>query len=157
MKNRKSLIGVGLLVLVLGGLVLPAVLPAEEKLGEMSEYGNPFTWVTVGKVKVKAEVIGTPEKMYLGLGKRPELPEGRGMLFVMPRPQIQEFCMRDMRFALDFIWLGPGRVAGLTKNVSPQDQEACYRSPEPVNYVLEVPAGFCDRHGIRVGDRAAWK
>ena len=126
MKNCKSLIYVGLLVLVLGGLVLPAVLPAGEKLVELSEYGNPFTWVTIGKVKVKAEVVGTPEKMYLGLGKRPELPEGRGMLFIMPQRQIQEFCMRDMLIALDFIWLAPGRVAGLTKNVSPQDQQACY-------------------------------
>jgi uncharacterized membrane protein (UPF0127 family) len=156
MKNRKSLICLGLLVLLLGGLVLPAALPAGEKLVELSEYGNPLVWVTLGKVKVQAEVVGTPEKMYLGLGKRPGLPEGRGMLFVMPSRQIQEFCMRDMRFALDFIWLVPGRVAGLTKNVSPQDQQACYRSPEPVNYILEVPAGFCDRNGIKVGDTATW-
>ena len=157
MKNRKTLICVGLLVLVLGGLVLPAALPASEKLVELSEYGNPFTWVTIGKVKVKAEVVGTPEKLYLGLGKRLELPEGRGMLFVMPQRQIQEFCMRDMRLALDFIWLAPGRVAGLTKNASHHDQEACYLSPEPVNFVLEVPAGFCDRQGIKVGDKATWK
>ncbi|MCL4501540.1 MAG: DUF192 domain-containing protein [Deltaproteobacteria bacterium] len=157
MKNKKALICMGILALWLVGLVFPTALPANEKLGEMSEYGNPFTWVTVGKVKVKAEVVGTPEKLYLGLGKRPSLPEGQGMLFVMPQRQIQVFCMRDMRFALDFIWLAPGRVAGLTRNVSPRDQEACYRSPEPVNYVLEVPAGFCDRHGIKVGDKAAWK
>ena len=156
MKNRKSLIYVGLLVLLLGGLVLPAALAAGEKPAELSEYDNPFTWVTIGKVKVKAEVVKSMEKVYLGLGKRPELPEGRGMLFVMPSPAVQNFCMRDMRFALDFIWLAPGRVAGLTRNVSPLDQEACYQSPEPVAFVLEVPAGFCERNGIRVGDPATW-
>ncbi len=123
---------------------------------ELSEYGNPFIWVTLGNVRVKAEVVGTPEKLYLGLGRRPELPEGRGMLFILPRREVQDFCMRDMRFALDFIWLAPGRVAGLTPNVSPLDQEACYQSPEPVAFVLEVPAGFCERHGIRVGDPATW-
>lgn len=156
MKKRKSLICFGLLTLMLGCLVFPAALPAEEKLAELSEYGNPFTWVSIGKARVKAEVVGTPEKLYLGLGQRAGLPEGRGMLFVMPQRRIQEFCMRDMHFPIDFIWLEPGRVAGLTKNVSPQNQEACYSSPVPVNYVLEVPAGFCDRHGIKVGDRAAW-
>ena len=157
MKNRKSLIYLGLLVLLLGGLALRAALPAWEKLAEMSEYGNPFVWVTIGKAKVKAEVVSSAEKMYLGLGKRPELAEGRGMLFVMPRQVVQNFCMRGMNFAIDFIWLSPGRVAGLTKNASHHDQEACYLSPEPVNFVLEVPAGFCDRQGIKVGDKATWK
>jgi hypothetical protein len=155
MKKRKTLIFLGLLIL-LSGLVRPAALPAEENRLEWSEYGNPFAWVTIGKTKVKAEVVSSLEKIYLGLGKRSELPEGRGMLFVMPRRQIQEFCMRDMRFALDFIWLTPGWVAGLTKNVAPQDQQCGYKSPVPVNYILEVPAGFCDRHGIKVGDKAIW-
>ena len=155
MKKRKTLNFLGLLILF-SGLVRPAVLPAGENRLEWSEYGNPFAWVTIGKTKVKAEVVSSLEKIYLGLGKRSELPEGRGMLFVMPRRQIQEFCMRDMRFALDFIWLTPGWVAGLTKNVAPQDQQCGYKSPVPVNYILEVPAGFCDRHGIKVGDKAIW-
>jgi uncharacterized membrane protein (UPF0127 family) len=153
MKPRYLFSRLCLLFLVLAGLSFPAYASAGE---ELSEYGNPFVWVTLGKVRVKAEVVGTPEKLYLGLGRRPELAEGRGMLFIMPSREVQDFCMRDMRFALDFIWLAPGRVAGLTLNVSPLDQEACYRSPEPVAFVLEVPAGFCERQGIRVGDPAGW-
>jgi uncharacterized protein len=157
MKNRKSLIDLVVVALLLGGLFLPAALAAGEKPVELSEYGNPFTWVTIGKTKVKAEVVRSMEKMYLGLGKRPELPEGQGMLFVMPSPAVQNFCMRDMRFGLDFLWIDAGRVAGMTKNVSHRDQEACHYSPGPVKFVLEVPAGFCDRHGIMVGDSATWK
>jgi len=125
MKKKRSLIAFILPILILGALVLPAALSAGEKLPEVSEYGNPFTWVTIGKVKVKAEVVSSMEKMYLGLGKRSELPEGRGMLFVMPSPAVQNFCMRDMRFAIDFIWIVSGRVAGMTKNASHQDQQAC--------------------------------
>jgi uncharacterized membrane protein (UPF0127 family) len=48
-------------------------------------------------------------------------------------------------------------VAGISKNASHQDKQACYSAPEPVKFVLEVPAGFCDRHGIKVGDKASWK
>lgn len=140
-------------LLLLLGLLLPT---SRLVAAELSEYGNPFILVSLGKVKVKAEVVVSPEKLYLGLGQRPELPEGRGMLFIMPQTEVQTFCMRDMRFALDFIWIVSGRVAGLTRNVTPQDQETCYPSPVPVNYVLEVPAGFCDRHGIKVGDPASW-
>ncbi len=154
MQTNKRLLLVGFLLLTLAALCFPlAALTGADR----SEYGNPFTWIQLGQVKVKAEVVYSPEKLYLGLGRRPSLPEGRGMLFVMPARVIQEFCMRDMRFPIDFIWLVPGRVAGITKNAPFEDQQACYASPEPVNYVLEVPAGFCDRHGLKVGDTATWQ
>ena len=153
MKNLRSLTLTCPLLLLLVVLLYPASLRAGT---ELSEYGNPYTWVTVGRTKVQAEVVFTPEKLYLGLSRRPTLPEGRGLLFLMPGTEVQTFCMRDMRFPLDFLWLVAGRVAGITKNVSPQDQQAAYCSPVPVKYVLEVPAGFCDRHGLKVGDPATW-
>ena len=149
----KPLARICLLLLILGGLVFPPASPAGE---EISEYGNPFTWVTLGQVKVKAEVVSSPEKLFLGLGQRQGLPEGRGLLFIMPAREVQIFCMRDMHFPIDIIWIVDSRVAGIAKNVSPLDQQALCRSPEPVNYVLEVPGGFCDRHGVKVGDPAAW-
>jgi uncharacterized protein len=153
MKNIRQLARIFPVLLILGSLVFPpAALSGEGR----SEYGNPIAWVRLGQVKVKAEMVFSPEKLYLGLSKRQGLPEGQGMLFIMPTLMIQEFCMRDMRFPIDFIWLVPGRVAGITKNVPSEDQQACYASPEAVNYVLEVPAGFCDRHGIKVGDPVSW-
>lgn len=132
-------------------LILAIAAGAEER----SEYGNPFAWVTIGQVKVKAEVVREPQKLYLGLSHRKELPEGRGMLFVMPAKRVQSFCMRGMQFPLDFIWLVSGKVAGLVRNV-PADFQGSIRSPEPVTHVLEVPAGFIDRYGVRVGDPAHW-
>ena len=47
---------------------------------EVSEHGNPWITVTVGKVTVQAEAVRTPERLYLGLSDRRELPEGRGSL-----------------------------------------------------------------------------
>jgi hypothetical protein len=153
MKNQQSLAKIFLFLVLLGSLIVPPAVLARE---ELSQFGNPITWVKLGQVKVKAEVVFSPERLYLGLGKRQGLAEGHGMLFIMPTLVIQEFCMRDMRFPIDFIWLVPGRVVGITRNVPFEDQRACHASPEAVNYVLEVPAGFCDRHGIKVGDTASW-
>jgi uncharacterized membrane protein (UPF0127 family) len=153
MESKNPRFRILLVLLMLGSLSFPPAALARE---ELSPSGNPITWVKLGQVKVKAEVVFSPEKLYLGLGKRQGLPEGHGMLFIMPTLVIQEFCMRDMRFPIDFIWLAPGRVAGITKNVPFKDQQACYASPEAVNYVLEVPAGFCDRQGIKVGDPVSW-
>jgi len=139
-------------------LLLLAAWPGAGHSGaeEVSEYGNPFTWVTVGQVAVKAEVVQTPEKLYLGLGQRRELPAGRGMLFVMPRREVQHFCMRGMEFPLDFLWLAPGKVVGVEKNV-PADYAGALTSPGPVSFVLEVPGGFCDQYGIQAGDPARWQ
>ena len=123
---------------------------------EISEHGNPWVRVTVGKVTVKAEAVRTPERLYLGLSNRSELPEGRGMLFFMPAKEVQTFCMRGMRLPLDLIWISDGRVAGITRNVPPTFP-GNLNSPEPVTHVLEVPGGFADRHGIKAGDRVEWQ
>jgi uncharacterized protein len=121
----------------------------------VSEFGNPFVWVTVGQVQVKAEAVRTPEKLSLGLGYRDRLPEGRGMLFFLPRREIQTFCMRGMQIPLDIIWITQGQVVGLEAQVAPT-YDGSLLSPEPVEFVLEVPGGFAAKNGIRPGTRVAW-
>ena len=116
-----------------------------------SASGNPLTRLTVKDIPVVAEVVSTPKKLYLGLSHRQDLPEGRGMLFLMGEARRYAFCMRDMRFPIDIIWITNGKVAGLHKQLSPSSKGS-FRAPVPVSLVLEVPAGFVDRHGIKVGD-----
>lgn len=139
------------LVLALMGSLLPGLGWGQD----YSASGNPVTLVTIGPARVQAEVVRSPEKIYLGLGYRQSLPEGQGMLFVMPAEDVQIFCMRGMRFPLDIIWIADGKVVGLEKNVSPR-YPGNLPSPLPVRYVLEVPGGSGDRHGIKVGDPVSW-
>jgi len=140
---------------VVAGLLL-AVLSGLAGGQEVSEYGNPWLWVRVGQVTVKAEAVRTPAQLYLGLSHRGELPEGRGMLFFMPEKEVQTFCMRGMRFPLDFIWISQGRVVGLTRNVPPTFS-GDLTSPKPTNFVLEVPGGFTVKYGVKIGDRVQWE
>jgi uncharacterized protein len=118
---------------------------------DYSDHGNPLIRLTVKGVPVLAEVVSTPEKLYLGLSHRQELPEGRGMLFLMGSTARHTFCMRDMRCAIDIIWIADGKVTGLHPGLSPDDTGS-FQAPAPVPLVLEVPAGFARRHGIKVGD-----
>jgi uncharacterized protein len=136
--------------------LLLAVLPRGAGAQGVSAQGNPWVRVSLGKVTVKAETVQTPERLYLGLSYRTELPEGRGMLFLMPEMEVQTFCMRGMRLPLDFIWISEGRVAGVTRNV-PATFPGELISPAPVTQVLEVPGGFADRHGIKTGDPVTWQ
>ncbi len=122
---------------------------------ELSLYGNPVTQVKIGRTVVKAEVVTTPEKHYLGLSYRLALPEGEGMLFLMEK-KVQNFCMRGMHFPIDIIWIAQGRITGIAKDLSPLDQTQTYCSEVPVDAVLEVPGGFSDRHGLKKGDQVSW-
>jgi uncharacterized protein len=146
--NRRIIFG--MLLAVLLGMVCTGVSQ------EVSGSGNPWVRVTIGKVQVQAEVVRSPDRLYLGLSHRLNLPDGQGMLFFMPATEVQTFCMRGMRFPLDMIWIEGGRVAGITRNVPPTFP-GTLTSPEPVNYVLEVPGGFADRYGLKVGDRVNWR
>jgi uncharacterized protein len=138
-------------------LCFTAALSAAPALGqEYSEAGNLLTHLTIKDVPITAEVVDTPDKVYLGLGHRQELPEGRGMLFVIPTLGRQAFCMRDMLISIDIFWIAEGKVVGIHPKLSPSDQ-GVFISPGPVRLVLEVPGGFADRHGIEVGDPVALK
>jgi uncharacterized membrane protein (UPF0127 family) len=143
---------------VIAGLLLAAMAGLAGLAGgqEVSEHGNPWVRVSLGKITVQAEAVRTPERLFLGLSYRQELPEGRGMLFFMPETEVQTFCMRGMLIPLDLIWISDGRVAGLTRNVPPTFP-GDLTSPVPVSHVLEVPGGFADRHGIRAGDPVRWQ
>jgi uncharacterized protein len=117
-----------------------------------SQFGNPIISLRLNRTVVQAEVVSSPEKLYLGLSGRPSLAPGTGMLFVMPSLEVQVFCMRDMRFAIDIIWLARNRIIGFHRNLPPNETET-YTSPGPADLVLEVPAGFAAAAGMKVGDR----
>lgn len=116
------------------------------------KYWNPIRRVYLKNVVVKAEAVDTAEKIEQGLAGRKELPEGRGMLFLMPKDDFQRFWMKGMQFGIDIIWLEKGRVVGCEKNVSPRD-DRIFTSPSAAGMVLEAPEGFCDRYDVQINDQ----
>ena len=117
----------------------------------------PRARVTVGGAVVDAELARTPREQRLGLAYREGLAPGTGMLFVFDRPEDRSVWMKGMRFCIDIVWIEGGRVVGAAENVcpappgTPDEQLPQYRSPIPVRYVLEVPAGWLASHGLGTG------
>lgn len=114
--------------------------------------------ISVADNKVFVEIADTDAKRAMGLSGRGSLTEREGMLFVFEEKDITPaFWMKDMQFAIDIIWINDGVVSGVTKNIPPEpgrteSQLTIYRPPFPIDYVLEVAAGFSDNNSIKIGD-----
>lgn len=114
--------------------------------------------VKIGETKIFIEVAKSYEEKDKGLGGRSSLGKNDGMLFVFDFENIPIFWMKGMLIPLDIIWISDNKVVDLHKNIQAPEVETPlsnlpkYSPKEPVNYVLEVNAGFSDNNNIQIGD-----
>jgi uncharacterized protein len=104
---------------------------------------------------LSAEIPTTQELMGKGLAVKNELKENESMLFVFDKPERHSFWMKDMKFAIDIIWLhSDGKIVHIEENLEPCPLVIICPSYTPnadSQYVLETVAGFTQRHNISLG------
>lgn len=104
------------------------------------------------EVLVLVELAKTKEQKARGLMFRKELAENSGMLFIEPYPKFLQFWMKDTYIPLDLIFIGEDRkIKGIIKNAKPETTETL-AIDKPSRFVLEVNAGFADKHNVKEGD-----
>lgn len=102
---------------------------------------------------VRATVADTQTLRERGLSGRAGLAYDEGMLFVFNADGMYSFWMKDMLFPIDILWLSSaGRVVHIVQSISPDTFPQAFTSDTPARYVLELPAGYVARHGVRTGD-----
>ena len=121
--------------------------------------GGVSPTVSVGGATFDVEIVFTPEGRTRGLSGRDSLADGAGMLFVFDSGAASSFWMREMRFALDFVWIGDGcEVVDIHADVPAPAAGAAvgdlpiYSSRTPARYNLEINAGEAAARGIEIGD-----
>ena len=140
----------------------PASSPTPEPFIAFDLDGSTPT-IIIGDVVFDLEIAHTPESRTQGLSDRDSLPLTTGMLFVFENTRTPTFWMYNMRFDLDFVWIGENcAVLGIHRNV-PRPSEGQtpgdlprYSPEAPVLYNLEINAGLADRHGIEIGDKVTF-
>lgn len=102
-------------------------------------------------VQVAVELADSPPERNLGLMHRKHMDADRGMLFLFEQPEQLSFWMRNTYIPLDMIFIRSDMtVLGVVENAQPLTDTP--RSVFGVSqYVLEVNAGFSQRHGIGAG------
>jgi uncharacterized membrane protein (UPF0127 family) len=113
--------------------------------------------VRLGETTIAVEVASTPQERYQGLSDRASLGAENGMLYAFMPPEMTSFVMRRMDFPLDMIWIRDGQIVKIDAQLPPEPGEPyhLYEPPIPVDYVLEVNAGFSARHGLTPGTPAS--
>ncbi len=102
------------------------------------------------------EIADSREERACGLMDRTELGRDDGMLFVYEEPSTGTFWMKDTLIPLSIaFWGDDGRIHTISE-MEPCEEDPCatYPADEPYTYALEMNAGWFDRNGIEVGDRA---
>ena len=111
--------------------------------------------VCVKDVCVHVEVVSKTEDMQRGLQGRDGLLDHEGMLFIFNTDDLQKFWMKDMKFAIDMIWMDrQGTIVTIVPSCPPCVQEPCkiYAPSKQARYVLEVPSGFALNYQLKQGD-----
>lgn len=120
----------------------------------MSQYRHyGLRTLTIGGQTLYVSIADTSELRERGLGGRTGLSADEGMFFVFQKDDIYPFWMKDMRFAIDIVWIAhDGAVIYIEHNLSPDTYPQVFASDKPARYVLELPSGYAASHQIKVGD-----
>lgn len=109
--------------------------------------------LSIGDTSFSAEIVDTNLKRQMGLSGRNNLPEDSTMVFVFDGKQQRCFWMKDMRFAIDIVWLDETkRVVAIERSVQPSTypESFCHDGM----YVAEFVAGTADKNDIEVGSQS---
>lgn len=98
-----------------------------------------------------------------GLLGSPGLAPGTGMLFLFSPPStIRSFHMRGMQFPIDLAYIKNKTITQIFPHAQPESvrvplaKAKHYPSHGPVDAALELPAGWCARNHVGVGEIVRW-
>jgi uncharacterized protein len=174
MENRKkpSLVLWAIVLLSLFGIIFFAVRMASEKSdGDIDEvhrieepqfvkegelaFINAHTSDTLKTIDI--EIADDEESRTQGLMHRRSMRENRGMLFIFDHEDRLSFWMKNTHLSLDIMYVNEKmKIVDIHYNAVPFSERSL-PSKRMARYVVEVNAGFAERHGITEGDFISFK
>jgi len=115
-----------------------------------------------GPIRVTYERRMTSTAIRVGMMLRRRFDgENRGMLFEYPYVSDRWYWMMNCKIPIDLAYIKEGRIEQLETMEAgagkPTDEIRRYPSRTPVKYALEVPAGWFEGHGVKLGDKVEFE
>lgn len=142
-------------------LLFTAVIFFGAGCNRVSALRNDGTVHLAGK-KIIVQTARTEQEQQIGLSSFASIDENHGMLFPIIPARRLVFWMKDMKFSIDIVWIKNGQVIDLSLNAVPEpgkadDQLKLYMPGSDVDAVLELQAGWAEKHGIKIGDNITFE
>lgn len=138
---------------IVGSAFLLTMYIADASATAFTEFSRPLTLIEQQRT-VYVAIAANDSERERGLMFRQDLGENQGMLFVYPDQAHRGVWMKNTLIALDVIFLsGDERIVAMLKDLPPCIKDPCriYDSKLPARYILEVRAGFIDKHALKLG------
>src|SRR3989338_28412 len=113
--------------------------------------------ILVQGIPLEVEIADDPKKQEAGLMYRTQLLEDAGMLFVFEKDETRYFWNKNTHISLDIVWIRNNVIVGTSSLPSMENGPHIVMSPEPVDRVLEVNAGWVFDHAIQRGSAVRYK
>jgi uncharacterized membrane protein (UPF0127 family) len=102
-------------------------------------------------VALTVEIASKDGERQKGLMFRKQLADDEGMIFLFATERYNSFWMHNTLIPLDMFFIdSEWNVVGVVENAQPLTDDP-RRVPKMSRYVLEVKAGFAQRHGLGAG------
>ena len=146
-----ALIGILVVMAALGCGPKPAPPATGPKLPTQAQAKLPTIRLWLGSAEVSAELALTAIQQETGMMFRTNLDENAGMIFPLPYPEQASFWMTNCPLPLSAAYINPeGEIAEIHE-LHANDANSVMAQARNIYYVLEVNAGWFDRHHIAPG------
>jgi uncharacterized membrane protein (UPF0127 family) len=145
-------------IVIAAASLVAALTGCGEKASSMDDITSTDITLPNGN-KIVCETMRQDIDLTRGLMFRDPLPANRGMLFVYPKEETHSHFMYQVKFPIDTIWMDRDHViVEIAANMPPCGPKAAHECPtyggsRISRYALEVPQGFAEKNGLRVGEK----
>ncbi|MCL5970248.1 MAG: DUF192 domain-containing protein [Patescibacteria group bacterium] len=112
--------------------------------------------VTINGKTFYVDVAKSDSEHEKGLSVYNKIPEDKGMIFIFKKPGYYAFWMKDMKFAIDIIYIRNNKIVDIFQNVSPPkssyDNLKIIKPKEKSDTVLEINANLSNKYNFKKGN-----
>jgi len=125
--------------------------PAAPALPTKAQPKLSTTNLWIGPHVMAAELALTGIQVQTGMMFRTNMAENEGMLFVFPVPHQTSFWMKNCPLPLSAAYIDPEGVIQEIHPLQPFDTNSVVANSENIQFVLETPQGWFERHNVSTG------
>lgn len=117
--------------------------------------------ITINDHSFQVSVADSQKEKEIGLSETKSLPKNQGMIFLFEKPGFYSFWMKNMKMAIDIIYINDQKIVTIQDNVEPPknpiESPIIYTSTEPSDKVLEIQAGLSRAYNFKKGDKVKYE